>query len=198
MTDPIDIPKITNITVSGRIASGTTTLAMKLSSALDWELFEGGALFEKFHKEMNDHTELAVGKRPDDIDLAYEERVKKMLREEHHKIIQSHLAGFDAQGIPGVFKILVICEDKDGNDKGEIRVDRLVNRKGISIQDAIEEIRKREQGNLEKWRRLYANGDWNWVYWNKKYYDLVINTYSNNPEETLQIALDALHVQPSA
>lgn len=185
----MELPKIRNITVSGRIGSGTTTLAVGLAKTLGWELLEGGALFEKIHQELN-LSELEVNGRPDSFDLEYEERIKKMLKEEQHKIIQSHLAGFDAQGIEGVFKILIVCEDEEGNDKVEVRIDRLVNRKGISVEEAKREVIVREQGHLEKWRRLYANNDQNWVYWDKKYYDLAINTYSHNQEETLKIALE--------
>lgn len=188
MTKQAELQGIRNITVSGRIGSGQTTLAVRLSQTLGWELLEGGALFEKIHKELH-ITENAVGARPDDFDIQYEEKIKTMLREQSQLVIQSHLAGFDAQGISGVFKILVVCEDQNGNDKKEIRIDRLVNRKKISIDAAKEEIRQREKENLEKWRRMYANGDESWVYWDKKFYDLVINTYPHNQEETLQIAL---------
>ncbi len=182
---------IKNITVSGRIGSGTTTLAVGLSKTLGWELLEGGVLFEKIHKELN-ISELQVNGRPDKFDLEYEEKVKKMLKEKTHQIIQSHLAGFDAEGIPGVFKILIVCEDIDGKDKPEIRIDRLVNRRGVSIEEAKEEVVVREQRHSDKWRRLYANNDQNWVYWDKKYYDLVINTYSHNQEETLNLALEGM------
>lgn len=187
-----DIPNIRNITVSGRIGSGTTTLASGLSKALGWNLLEGGAIFGKFHNEMH-KDELEVEARPDDFDLKYEERIKKMLKEKSHQIIQSHLAGFDAQEIPGVFKILVVCED-EGEDKVDIRIDRLVNRKGVSVDDAKKEVRLREERNLEKWRRLYANGDENWVYWDETYYDLVINTFSHNAEQSLQFTLEALKI----
>lgn len=187
----IDLPNIRNITVSGRIASGTTTLAQGLASSLGWELLEGGVLFEHIHQELH-LTEVQVGKRPDSFDLAYEERIKKMLKEKNHHIIQSHLAGFDAEGIEGIFKILILCEDEQGNDKTEIRIDRLANRRKISIEEAKQEILEREKNNLEKWRRMYAKGDENWVYWDKRYYDLVINTYSNNAEQTLKIALEAI------
>lgn len=182
---------IRNITVSGRIGSGTTTLATGLAQDLGWEFLEGGVLFEKFHKELG-VSENEVASRPDKFDLEYEEKIKKMLRNGEHQVIQSHLAGFDGQGIEGVFKILVVCEDEEGNDKTEIRIDRLVNRKGISIEEAKEEIKRREEGHLSKWRRLYAKNDQNWVYWDKNYYDLVINTYSHNQEESLKIALEAL------
>ena len=191
MQEFIGLPNIRNITVSGRIGSGTTTLAVGLAKTLGWRLLEGGALFEKIHNDLK-VNELEVNGRPDNFDLEYEEKVKKMLSTENHQIIQSHLAGFDVQGIASVFKILVVCEDEDGNDKTEIRIDRLVNRRGISIRQAKEEVHIREKRNLQKWRRLYAGNDNNWVYWDKKYYNLVINTYPHNQEETLKIALEKI------
>lgn len=201
MFTPISLPNIKNITVSGRIGSGTTTLAKGLSKALGWSLLEGGVLFEKIHKEiLNDKSELAVDARPDKFDLEYEEKIKKMLKDAKNQIIQSHLAGFDAQGMEGVFKILVLCTDDEGNDKTGIRIDRLVNRRGVSIEEAKEDVLMREKRNLDKWRKLYAEGDSNWVYWDRKYYDLVINTYSHNQDETLKVALKAIGLkyrQPS-
>jgi len=191
MGNPINLSNIRNITVSGRIGSGTTTLAVGLAKTLGWKLLEGGVLFEKIHNDLK-VSELEVNSRPDKFDFEYEEKIKKILSTENHHIIQSHLAGFDAQGIKGVFKILVVCENSDGNDKTEIRVDRLVNRRRVSVEEAKEEVFVREVRNLSKWRRLYAGGDPNWVYWDKKYYDLVINTYPHNQKETLRIALNAL------
>lgn len=191
MTKLIDLPNIRNITVSGRIGSGTTTLAVGLSKKLGWELLEGGVLFEKIHNELR-MSESQVTSRPDHFDIEYEEKVKKMLKEKSHQIIQSHLAGFDAQGISGVFKILIVCEDEEGTDKKDIRIDRLVNRKKISVEEAKEEVRTRERGHLDKWRRLYAGNNQNWVYWDKKYYDLVINTYSHNQKETLKLAVEGI------
>lgn len=193
MDKQAELKNIRNITVSGRIGCGTTTLAVGLSKTLGWGLLEGGILFEKIHNDLK-MTESQVTSRPDHFDLEYEEKIKKLLRKQNHQVVQSHLAGFDAQEIPGVFKILVICEDEEGNDKTDIRIDRLVNRKKISVEEAKEEIRLRERGHLEKWRRLYANNDKNWVYWDKKYYDLAINTYSHNQDETLKIALEKIGI----
>ena len=191
MVTPVKLSGIRNITVSGRIGSGTTTLAVGLAKVLGWELLEGGALFEKIHNDLK-VNELEVNGRPDKFDLEYEEKIKKMLINENHHIIQSHLSGFDAQGIKGVFKILVVCEDSKGNDKTEIRIDRLVNRRKVSVEEAKAEVFVRELRNLSKWRRLYAGNDPNWVYWDKKYYDLVINTYAHYQKETLKIALEKI------
>ncbi len=191
MNASIDLLTIRNITVSGRIGTGTTTLAKGLAEKLGWQVLEGGELFANIHKDLH-LSELDVTDRPDTFDLAYEEKIKKMLRGENHQIIQSHLAGFDAQEIAGVFKILVLCEDEAGNDKTEIRIDRIMHRRGISVLDAKEEVRVREEQNLAKWRRLYANNDNSWVNWNKKYYDLVVNTYTHNPEQSLTVALEGI------
>lgn len=182
--EPTTLPGIRNITISGRIGSGASTLAERLGEKLNWEVLEGGKLFRKFAEEQHIHI-TDTKERPDQMDLAYENMVTDMLRNKSQKIIQSHLAGFDAQGIDGIYKILVICEDRDGNDKIDLRIDRLVNRDNVSIDSAKHEVMERERQNLEKWRNLYAKGDDQWVYWEKKYYDLVVNTYSHNKEESL-------------
>lgn len=191
MDSPVNLANIRNITVSGKIGAGATSLAKVLSENLGWHFLEGGDLFEKIHKELN-LSQVMVNSRPDHFDIEYEKKIEGMLKNENHHVIQSHLAGFDARGIDGIFKIFVVCEDEDGNDKVDIRIDRLINRDKISIEEAKKEVIEREKQHLEKWRRLYANNDQNWVYWDKKYYDLVINTYSHNQDETLKLALEKI------
>ncbi len=186
--NPKDLREIKNITISGRIGSGATTLAVKLSEVLGWEILEGGQIMRRINKEVGADI-IETNKRPDHFDLEYEEMVKKILKEEKNRIIQSHLAGFDAKGIEGVYKILVVCEDEKGNDKKDIRIDRLVNRDKISVDEAKNEVIEREKRNLDKWRRLYAQDDKDWIYWKKDYYDLIINTYNHNAEEALKIVL---------
>jgi cytidylate kinase len=185
MNKPHDLPGIRNITVSGRIASGATTLARSIAETLGWEFLEGGALFEQFF----DAEKGSDKDRPDEVDLRYEEKIKTLLREKDHHVIQSHLAGFDAQGIPEIFKIGVVCEDEQGEDRTDIRIDRLVNRKNVTVEEAKKEVKNREAGLLEKWRRLYAENDPAWVYWDRKYFDMMINTYSLNKEESLTAIL---------
>ena len=191
----IDLPSIRNITVSGRIGAGATTIANKLSEIRGWDLLEGGDLFEKIHKELG-VSQVDVLARPDSFDLTYENKVKEILKTKTHSIVQSHLAGFDAQGIEGVYKILVICRDEKGDDKADIRIDRLMNRDNITLEEAKHEIIEREKRNLGKFRRLYADNDQEWVYWDNKYYDLIVNTYSHNREEALQFVLNRLGIKP--
>jgi cytidylate kinase len=191
---PVELSGINNITISGRIGAGATTLATKLSEVLNWPLLEGGELFGRIHKELN-ISQVDVLQRPDSFDLDFEKQIKKILTEEKNQIIQSHLAGFDIQGIVGIFKILVICQDPNGEDKTDIRIDRVMNRDEISIQEAKHEVIEREQENLTKFRKLYVHSDPNWIYWDLKYYDLVVNTYSLNKEEALQFVLDRIKLK---
>lgn len=184
--------KIRNITVSGRIGVGSTTLAKGLQKKLGWKYIEGGDVFweqvrSRLHLESKD-----TNKRPDGEDLVFDAHLKKMLAKDSHLILETKLAGFNAGGIPGVFKILVVCEDEEGRDQAAIRIDRLLNREELTLEQAKEEAFEREKNDIEKWGRLYVNDDPNWVYWDKKYYDLVVNTFSHNQEESLEFVLEKL------
>ena len=118
-------PKIRNITISGRIGSGSTTLAKGLQEKLRWKHIEGGDVFwEQVRSRLNLESK-DTDKRPDSEDQNFDAQLKKMLAEDKNLILETKLAAFNAQGILGVFKILVICEDEEGNDKIDIRIDRL-------------------------------------------------------------------------
>lgn len=189
---PVKLSNIRMITVSGRIASGSTTLGGKLAHILGWRHVEGGEVFWEAVRTKMGLSEKDTDLRPDKEDEDFDNSLKQILTNGKNLILETKLAGFNAQGIPGVFKIAVICEDELGNDKADIRIDRLINREKISIEQAKEEVIDREKNDLEKWRRIYARGNQNWVYWDKKYYDLVVNTYSHNQDETLKFVLQKL------
>ncbi len=189
MKTPVDILGIKNITISGRIAAGSTSLANKLSEVLGWEHIEGGDVFWEVVRKKMGLRPKDTHLRPDKDDKDFDASLKKLLREKEHVVLETKLAGFNAQGIEGVYKILVICEDEDGQDQPQIRIDRLINRETQSVEQAKEEILVREKSDLEKWQKLYVQGDPAWTYWDKKYYDLIVNTYSHNKEETLNIVL---------
>lgn len=191
---PIDIPGIRIITVSGRIASGSTTLAKHLASTLGWKHMEGGEIFWEAVRSKLGLNAKDTNLRPDDEDLLFEEKQKDILKNEHHIVLESKLAGFCAQGIEDVFKVVVVCEDKDGVDQTQIRIDRLINREELTSDNAKSEVLEREVNDLNKWRKLYANGDENWLYWDRKYYDLEINTFHLNKEESLDAVLEAIGI----
>ena len=104
-----------------------------------------------------------------------------------------------AQGVQGVLKVLLVCSDE------AVRIDRIVNRDGVTVATAKKHIHGRSQENLAKWSRLYEPQWQAWVveagkvtksdpidFWRPDLYDVVIDTYSTNKEQTLKKALDAL------
>ncbi|MBP9716373.1 MAG: AAA family ATPase [Candidatus Levybacteria bacterium] len=191
---PQDLNDIRNITVSGRIASGSTTLAKNLADTLGWRHVEGGDIFWERVRGRLGLDPKDTDKRPDDEDKVFDEELKKMLTDEKNLILETKLAGFNAQNIPGIFKILVVCEDSAGEDHMDIRIDRLINREQQSLDSAKQEVIEREKNDIDKWRRIYANGDENWIYWDRKYYDFVVNTYSHNADESLSLVLEQLGI----
>lgn len=190
------VPKVHDsiriVSVSGRIASGSTTLAQQLAKELGWKHIEGGEIFWEAMRQKMNLSPKDTNLRPDEEDVLFDEKLKKIIKEEKNVVLETKLAGFNAQDEEGIFKILVVCEDEEGRDQTQIRIDRLVNREGISISEAKEEVIEREHNDLEKWQRLYANGDTSWTYFKKEYYDLVINTYFHNKEEAFKEALSAV------
>jgi predicted cytidylate kinase len=192
MTTPQLNSDIRIIAISGRIASGSTTLAKQLAKHLSWKHIEGGEIFwEAVRKKLGLDAQ-ETDKRPDSEDVLFDRKLKEIIEKDTHIILEAKLAGFNAQNVPGVYKVLVVCEDENGNDHTEIRIDRLVNREGISILKAKEEVVEREKNDLAKWRKLYADNDTSWTYLDKKYYDLVVNTFDHNKEDALKLVLTEL------
>lgn len=188
----VHLSHIRLISVSGRIASGSTTLAKKLAYALKWRRIEGGEIFWEAVRNKLGLDPKDTGLRPDEEDKVFDESLKHILETKDHMIVETKLAGFIARDMPDVFKILVICTDPEGTDQTNIRIDRLVNREHMTIAEAKEEVLAREKSDVEKWRRLYAGNDPHWTYWDNQYYDLVINTYEHDPDEALAIVLEAI------
>jgi len=170
-----------NITVSGKAASGSTTLARGLAEKTGWKMFSGGEMVREYMKK-NGISLAETNKSPDEFHVKLDNFIKDKLKNESQRIIESWLAGYDAIGIAGVFKILVVCEDDS------VRIDRLVNRDKMTIEKAKEHLRIREKENMEKWEKLYKTAD----FWNPVNYDLVIDTYRNGPLQTLETALESL------
>ena len=192
MQSPIDLPHTRLITVSGRIASGSTTLAKKLSQVLAWRHIEGGEIFWEAVRTRLQLSPKDTALRPDEEDAAFDASLKELVKTQQHLVVETKLAGFNAQGVIGVFKVLVICEDPTGQDQTQIRIDRLVNREQMSIEEAKEEVLVREKSDVEKWQRLYAKGDTAWAYWNSIYYDLIVNTYSHDQEQAVDLVLEKI------
>ncbi|OGG00390.1 hypothetical protein A2Y99_00880 [Candidatus Gottesmanbacteria bacterium RBG_13_37_7] len=168
-----------NITVSGRAVSGATTLSRLLAKKLGWKLINGGELVRMYMKEKGIPLE-KTALTSDKYHLELDDFITEKLRQEKNLIIESWLSGFDASGISGVYKILVICSDE------KERIKRIMQRDGMTQKEAGRHLTTRQEENLKKWEKLYRTRD----FWNPKFFDLMIDTANKNAQETLNTVLE--------
>ena len=172
-----------NITVSGKIATGTSTLAKNLQKTLGWQRINAGEIQRLYDREHGiDENARGAAARSDQHEREIEAMTKKKLETENNLIYEAWLSGFVARSIPGVLKVLLICNED------AVRIDRVANREKISIDDAKRFIKMREEENVVKWKKLYGDHD----FWNPNEFDVVIDTFSSGPMETLGKVLDKL------
>lgn len=176
-------PKYRIITVSGMVAVGTTTLSKNLAHVLGWKHINFGGMQREFDRKngINENQQGAAS-RSDNHEKSMEKMGEEFLKNGNKLIYEAWLSGFLARDYKDVLKVLLICSHND------IKVDRVVNRENISIEEAKQWIKQRETENIEKWKKLYGNYD----FWDEKYFDLVIDTYKKGPMETLGKVLDKL------
>ncbi|MBU0978419.1 MAG: AAA family ATPase [Patescibacteria group bacterium] len=196
-----------NITISGLPGAGSTTLLVRLKKELEiegWRGFSGGefmrayaeekGLFKKgsnFHHSATDYEA--------DFDKKVDYGMREKVSDQQRWIIESWLSGFMAQNVPGVLKVLMMCSSK------AVRVDRIVNRDSLTTSEALEHIDQRYKDNLVKWQRVYAKEWRDWVvgqhdikasdpidFWRAELYDMVIDTYSINQPEAVELVLHRL------
>ena len=176
--------KYKNISISGKLATGTTTLAKNLAKSLGWKHINVGDIQREYDRKhnINENKQGAIA-RPDNHEREMDDMTKKMLSEQENLIYEAWLAGFMAKDISGVLKVLLVCSEE------AVRVDRVVNRDHLSVDDAKEYIKQREDENIKKWKTLYGDYD----FWDEKNFDVVVDTYSSGPMETLGRVLDELN-----
>jgi CMP/dCMP kinase len=199
--------KYANIAISGLPGSGSTTLLRLLKEELDldgWRGYSGGEFMRAYAAEkglFDDSKKLHhfATDYEDDFDRQIDMGVREKLQTQKKWIFEAWLAGFLAQGLDNTLKVLVICSDD------AVRIDRIVNRDEVNVDEAKHHIKQRYADNLAKWARMYSKEWQEWVvdpgtlsehnpidFWNPKLYDVVIDTYSTNQSKTLSIVLDAI------
>lgn len=176
-------PKYRLITVSGKIAVGTTTLTKNLINALEWKHINIGAIQRKYDRQNKLHeNKMGALSRSDEHEKEIDSITQEMLKTEKKIIYEGWLTGFFARNHKDVLKVLLVCSHDD------IRVDRVANRDKVTVEEAKRWIKKREGENIDKWKRLYGD----YEFWDPKYFNLVIDTYKTGPLETLKKVLEKI------
>lgn len=182
--------KYSSVAISGRPGAGRSTLLKNIKplvETLGWDTFSGGDWARQFaiktgNHDANDPKHHLATDYGDDIDHQIDAAMREKLSDPTvHVAVESWIAGWNMRTLPHVLKVLLMCDDS-------LRIDRIVNRDNITVKEAKNHLRQREKTNLTKWKRMYGVSD----FWDPKYYDLIINTYSYGPKETLNLVLQAL------
>lgn len=170
-----------NITISGGVAVGKNTLLDNLKPILEpegWHFTSGGKILRDFTKE---YVQPLASLADDDFHKKLDERTMNLLQEGHY-VIEAWLAGFMSREREDTLRILLTCS----NDA--LRIDRVANRDKVTIEQAKEYIKDREENNMKEWKRIY--GDHN--FFDPNIYHLVVDTYSFGPKETAEKVLELL------
>ena len=86
------------ITVSGKIAVGTTTLTKNLVSALDWKHINVGVVQREYDRKLRFHeNKNGAVFRTDDHEKEIDAMTEKMIKSEKGIIYEAWLAGFFAK-----------------------------------------------------------------------------------------------------
>ncbi len=178
--------------MSGPPGAGRSTLLRNLKpyvEPLGWETFSGGDWSRQYAKRSKEHghnekTHHYAEEVSEDVDHQIDLALREKLSDPNvHVAVESWIAGWNMRGLPHVLKVLLMCDTA-------LRIDRVVNRDNLTVEEAKRHLRNREESNLAKWSRMYGVDPRD--FWDPKHYDLIINTYSNGPKETLNLVLEAL------
>ncbi|MBI2327540.1 cytidylate kinase family protein [Candidatus Curtissbacteria bacterium] len=164
--------KYRSITLSGPVASGTTTAAKALAEKLNLKYHSAGDVFRQY---MLDHNIPLHDKSqiPDKLDREIDEKLTK-LANIGGVIIDAHYIGYFTRDMPHVLKVLLTCDY-------QIRIKRALSRVHTH-KETEEDIKKREEGLDKKFRKLYADES----FLDPKFFDLVIDNTNVLPEEVVE------------
>jgi len=172
--------KYSNITISGKICTGKSTLRNLLVKKLGWHTFSTGELFRQYVKDHNLSLEGAE-EQNSELTKKIDNQVKELLKTKEHLIVDSWMAGIMAKGLPGVLKVLLVCKD-------DIRYKRFSKREKIDYAGAKEKVEDRFLNWSKKIKKIYHRDD----FYDEKHFDLVVDTSYITRHAVLKKVLEAL------
>ena len=163
------------ITISGPHGSGKSTIAKALAEYFNLRYVSAGALFRSMAKERGmdiiEFTKFAENNSEVDYEI---DRRTKAEAAKGNVVIDAQLGYWFAKEY-NPLSILVIADLHD-------RTKRVSEREGISYEEALKEIKIRDQNERERFKRLY-----NVDLWNIKDFHFVINTSKISKEKGIEI-----------
>lgn len=164
---------MTTITVGGLPGTGTSTLCRVLQGRLGMPYHYAGALFREEAKRrgMSLAEFGALSQKDPSIDEALDDRQLFLLKK-GGIIMEGRLSGWLAQRHKlTALKVWVTCDEP-------IRIRRLVDRDGGTIEAQADATWEREQSEADRYRRYYGVD-----LTNLSFYDLVLDSTNKLPDQ---------------
>lgn len=173
-----------SIAISGQIAAGSSTTAKALAEKLGLEYHSAGDFFRKYALEHNIPL-YDKAKIPDELDKKIDEEFTNLVAFQKGVVIDADYIGYFTRNMPHVLKVLLRCDGAERIRRATTRV--------TTHKETGEDVKKREQGLDQKFRKLYADEN----YLNPKFFDLVIETTNTPPEKVIKQITDKFKRQKS-
>lgn len=141
------------ITISGHPGSGTSTLVSGICEKMGWNSLNGGQIFrDEARKRDMSLSEFGILCANDfTVDKSLDEILKQKMQDPNGpEVMESRLSGWWAH----LLKLDCIRIWLDVNEN--VRAQRVVNREGVSLEDAIAANKKRSEIDLERYQELYG------------------------------------------
>ncbi|MFO1532574.1 MAG: (d)CMP kinase [Thermoplasmatota archaeon] len=164
---------MTTITVGGLPGTGTSTLCRLLKDRLGLPYHYAGALFREEAKRrgMSLAEFGALSQKDPSIDEALDDRQLFLLKR-GNLVLEGRLSGWLAQRHKvTALKVWIVCDEP-------VRIRRLVDRDGGTIEAQADATWEREQSEADRYRRYYGVD-----LTNLSFYDLVLDSTHKLPEE---------------
>jgi len=170
------------ILISGPHASGKTTIARAIAREFKLRYISAGEIFRNMAKErgMNLVQFTKYVEENPDIDYEIDNRMMEEMKK-GNVVVDSQLAYFFSRRISdkNIVKIsMMVYADL------EKRIQRLMGRDGLSREEAIREIRVREESERDRFKKLYGV-----ELWALDDFDVVINTSHLAIEEAIDLCV---------
>ena len=141
------------ITISGHPGSGTSTLVDGICKAKGWSSLNGGQIFrdEAKNRGMNLAEFGDLCANDFSVDKSLDEILKSnMLNPDGPEVMESRLSGW------GAHLLELDCLRIWLHVSEEVRAQRVVNREGIPLEEALLDNRKRSEIDLARYQEMYG------------------------------------------
>ncbi|MHB8396149.1 MAG: (d)CMP kinase [Thermoplasmataceae archaeon] len=162
------------VTISGPIGSGKTTVGKILADRMGLGFFSGGQIFRESARQARMSLEQygKLAENNPDIDRRQDDLQIEVLRNNDNMVFESRLAGWLA-GTNDIRAVKVYLDAPR-----DVRIRRVSGREGSDFQKEMEEMKRREDSEVARYRKYYGIDFRDW-----QGYDLRIDTSNMTADE---------------